>query len=128
MSPEHKEAIRQGRIESSAVKAYLEALTAGTATHRSADPGAIQRRLRGVEDRLAKESNPLKRLELTQQQMNLTAALNASSAGSDEAKLREGFVRFAAAYGKRRGISYKAWRAVGVPASVLKQAGISRGD
>lgn len=128
MTPEHKEAIRQGRKESSAVKAYLEVLSTGATQRRSADPSAIQRRLKVTEDRLANESNRLKQLELTQQKMNLENALKASSGDSDEAKLRQDFVKVAAAYGKRQGISYKAWRAVGVPASVLKQAGVSRTD
>lgn len=128
MTAEHKEAIRQGRKESSAVKAYLEALAVGAAPRRSADPGAIQRRLRGVEERLASESNPLKRLELTQQKMNLASALEATTGESDEGRLREEFIKVAAAYGRRQGISYKAWRAVGVPANVLQQAGISRVD
>ena len=34
------------------------------------------------------------------------------------------FVEAAAPYGERKGISYKAWREVGVPAAVLKRAGI----
>ena len=33
---------------------------------------------------------------------------------------------FAAAYGARKGISYSVWRKSGVPAAVLKKAGISR--
>jgi hypothetical protein len=36
------------------------------------------------------------------------------------------FVANAKPYGERRGISYQAWRQLGVPASVLRQAGISR--
>lgn len=126
MTPEHKEAIRQGRKESSAVKAYLEVLSAGSTPRRAADPSAIQRRLKVVEERLAVESNRLKQLELTQQKLNLASALAATSGDSDEGKLREEFIKVAAAYGRRQGISYKAWRAVGVPAGVLKQAGISR--
>jgi hypothetical protein len=35
-------------------------------------------------------------------------------------------VEYAASYGARKGITYAAWREVGVPVSVLKAAGISR--
>lgn len=126
MTPEHKEAIRQGRKESSAVNAYLELLSQGAGQRRSADPSAIQRRLKATEDRLAGESNRLRQLELIQQKMNLESALKANSGDPDEVKVRQEFIKVAAAYGKRHGISYKAWRAIGVPASVLKQAGISR--
>ena len=31
-------------------------------------------------------------------------------------------------YAQRKGISYAAWRELGVPADVLKKAGISRGS
>ena len=43
------------------------------------------------------------------------------------ARLEAGFVRSAKAYGERKGISYAAWREQGVPAAVLRQAGITRG-
>jgi hypothetical protein len=36
------------------------------------------------------------------------------------------FVKVAQAYSARKGITYAAWRAVGVEPSVLKKAGISR--
>lgn len=128
MNPAHKEAIRKGRTESAAIKAYLEALQSGGTPRRTADPSAIQRRLKAVDDRLASETNPLKQLELTQQRINLTNTLTAVSSDSNESKLRAEFIKVAASYGRRRGISYKAWRAVGVPASVLKQAGVARAE
>ena len=36
------------------------------------------------------------------------------------------FVKVAKSYGERTGVSYAAWRAVGVTPAVLKAAGISR--
>ena len=42
-------------------------------------------------------------------------------------QLEAAFVKAAAAYAKRKSISYAAWREVGVPADVLKRAGITRG-
>lgn len=44
----------------------------------------------------------------------------------DLSGLRKNFVKYAAAYGKRKGISYAAWRQTGVSAQDLKAAGISR--
>ena len=44
----------------------------------------------------------------------------------DIASLEEGFVSSAKEYGDRKGITYAAWRVAGVPASVLKEAGIGR--
>ena len=40
--------------------------------------------------------------------------------------LEADFVSAARSYSERKGISYAAWRAVGVPPAVLKKAGISR--
>ena len=44
----------------------------------------------------------------------------------DMEAIEAAFVKVAAAYSDRQGISYSSWREVGVPASVLKRAGISR--
>ena len=40
--------------------------------------------------------------------------------------LEAGFVKIAKSYSNRKGISYTAWRAVGVQPNVLKKAGIPR--
>ncbi|HVT78054.1 MAG TPA: hypothetical protein VHD87_13550, partial [Acidimicrobiales bacterium] len=40
--------------------------------------------------------------------------------------LEAAFVQVADAYGKAKGISYAAWREIGVDPAVLKRAGISR--
>jgi hypothetical protein len=42
------------------------------------------------------------------------------------ATVQADFVAAAGDYGRRRSITYAAWREVGVPSSVLVQAGISR--
>jgi hypothetical protein len=44
----------------------------------------------------------------------------------DMTSLEDDFVRVAYSYSNRRGISYAAWREIGVDASVLKKAGLSR--
>jgi len=44
----------------------------------------------------------------------------------DLAALEADFVQVAASYSARKGISYTAWRELGVSADVLKRAGISR--
>ena len=40
--------------------------------------------------------------------------------------LEQDFIKAAAEYGRRKGITYAAWREVGVAPSVLKAARISR--
>ena len=47
-------------------------------------------------------------------------------ASVDISGLEKGFVRDAKAYSDSKGITYASWREVGVPADVLKKAGITR--
>lgn len=70
----------------------------------------------------------LKRLELTQERRNLEGELASieSDTRVDLNALRADFVDAAKPYADRKGISYKAFREVGVPADALKAAGTSR--
>jgi hypothetical protein len=45
---------------------------------------------------------------------------------ADITALETDFIRVAGAYAQRKGITYHAFRAVGVPAATLKKAGIPR--
>ena len=44
----------------------------------------------------------------------------------DLTKMEASFAEVASAYSDRKGISYGAWRSAGVPAAVLKKAGVAR--
>jgi hypothetical protein len=71
-------------------------------------------------------ADPLKRAHLIQQRRDLDRRL-ASVEDTEEVDieaLEEAFVLVAAEYGDRKGIEYKTWREVGVPADVLSRAGI----
>jgi len=46
--------------------------------------------------------------------------------GVDITELEEEFVRVAKGYAARKGISYIAFRQIGVPAAILREAGINR--
>ena len=46
----------------------------------------------------------------------------------DMTSLEAAFVSIAKSYSESKKISYQSWRDVGVDASVLKSAGVSRGD
>ena len=74
------------------------------------------------------DASATKRLTLVQERLDLQAEIEAlASAGSvDMTSLEASFVNAAAAYGGRRGISYAAWREVGVSTATLKAAGIRR--
>ena len=68
----------------------------------------------------------MKRLQLTQEEIDLTDELARFDQGVDLTDLENDFVSVASSYAERKGISYTAFRQVGVPASVLKAAGIAR--
>jgi hypothetical protein len=127
MTDEHKAALATGRKESRAVKEYLEALLANKPKRgRRRTPESISKRLSAIADE-NETANPLIKLQLVQERMDLEAELEAMSETVDMSGLEAAFVGVAAAYGERKGISYAAWRELGVDAAVLRQAGVGRG-
>lgn len=126
LTDQHKQALAEGRSASRAVRAYLDALESHKPKRgRKRTPETITKRLERIETELL-EADPLTRLHLVQERMDLNAELAALDNGVDLARLESEFVAVAAAYGHRKGISYTAWRSIGVSADVLKRAGIAR--
>ena len=126
MSDEHKAALAEGRNQGRAVRRYLEALEAHRPRRgRKRTPDSMRRRLDRVETELD-VADPLRRLQLVQERIDLTAELEAASMTADLSGLEQEFVAAAKSYSARKGISYAAWRELGVDPSVLKRAGISR--
>ena len=126
MSDEHKHALAVGREESRAVRRYLEALEAHKPKRgRKRTTESIQARLRQIDDRIA-SADPLTRVHLVQERLNLETELATKEEAVDLKALEEGFVEAAKSYGERKGITYAAWRAAGVDANVLRKAGIPR--
>lgn len=126
MSDAHKAALAAGREEGRIVRKYLEAIEQTKPRRgRKRSPDAIVKRLAVIEDELL-DADPLSRLHLIEERQRLQAALEQADDAVDHSELEEEFVRVAKAYGERKGISYSAWRAVGVSASVLQRADIAR--
>ncbi len=125
MSEEHKKALAIGRQQARAIRAYLEAL-ADRKPGRPVTPESLQQRLDRIEAKLAAEDDVLRHLDLVQERIDVAAALEAASSAVDIAKLEASFVAAAKGYGERKGIGYAAWREQGVPAAVLKAAGIKQ--
>jgi hypothetical protein len=126
MSDEHKAALAEGRNQGRSVRRYLEALDAHKPKRgRKRTPDSMQKRLDRIDVELA-SADPLKRLQLIQERLDLSAELEAASETIDLSGLEKEFVEAAAAYSARKGISYAAWRELGVEPAVLKKAGISR--
>ncbi len=127
MSDEHKAALVEGRAESRAVRTYLEALAQSRPRRgRRRTTDSITKRLAVVDHEL-ETASALTRLQLVQERMDLTRELETMGTTVDISAAEADFVRSAAGYAKRKGISYAAWREAGVPADVLKKAGITRG-
>ncbi|HEY7105180.1 MAG TPA: hypothetical protein VH986_02130 [Acidimicrobiia bacterium] len=126
MTAQHKAALAQGRAEGRAVKNYLEALDRNRPRRgRKRTPESIKRRLTAIDAQLA-DASPLLRLQLVQEQMDLEDELDTLNAKVDLSSLEAAFVKTAAKYSERKGISYAAWRQLGVSAETLKRAGVTR--
>ena len=126
MSAEHKAALAEGRTQSKSVRQYLEALEAHRPKRgRKRTPDSIKKRLSTIEAQL-ETADPLKRLQLVQERMDLTTELANMEDKPDLSALEKGFTESAKAYGARKGITYAAWRELGVDPSTLKAAGITR--
>lgn len=126
MSDSHKQALAEGREQGRAVRRYLEALEAHKPKRgRKRTPESIQKRLAMIDQKLP-SADPLSRLQLVQERMDLEQELGQAANKVDLAGLESEFVKAAKPYGERKGISYAAWRAAGVDPAVLRKAGIGR--
>ena len=125
MSAEHKAALAAGRRESRAIKDYLEAMAARR-PGRPVTAETLAARIKDLEKRIGEETNPLKAVDLRQARIDAERALESAKESADSAALEAAFIRHAKTYSKRKGIAYAAWREAGVPAAVLKKAGITR--
>lgn len=130
MSEAHKDAIAQGRAEAAAVRAYLDALAS-----TSSKPGrpvtieSLEAKLSGINAELASgNAKALQRLALMQERRGTEARIEAMRNTLDPVNFETGFVRHALKYSGRKDISYATWREFGVPASVLREAGITAGS
>jgi hypothetical protein len=116
------------KSEVAAIRDYLKALEQNAPQRgRKRTTESVGRQIATLEGELAGASIT-KRLGLIQQRIELEADLEALSQASsvDLTALEAGFATYAAAYGGRRGISYAAWREIGVSSATLKSAGIRR--
>lgn len=128
MSDTHKAALAEGREQGRAVRRYLEALEAHKPKRgRKRTTESVQKRLATIEERLA-DADALSRLHLVQERMNLQNELASTGTTVDLQGLEDEFAAAAAPYGRRKGITYAAWRQLGVDPAVLRRAGIKRSE
>ena len=111
----------QEKADNKAVRDYLDALAASAPKRgrkRTAD--SVKARLSAIGDAIG-DASATERLDL---EAELDTMDRADRVDIDE--LETGFVKAATSYGGQRGISYAAWREVGVSTATLKAAGIRR--
>ena len=127
MSDAHKEALAEGRAQSRAVRDYLAALESNRPKRgRKRTPETVRRQLEETRAQLDAAGGAAK-LELIQRRRDLEVELTTMQAGGqDISGLESAFVKHGKAFAERKGISYAAFREFGVPADVLKKAGIGR--
>lgn len=126
MTSEHKAALAKGRAQGRAVRDYLAALEQGRKPGRKLDRSTVESRISEVQQRVDAEPDPAKRVELIQRRLDLEQRLVELDQEPDLDQLEKDFVKAAAEYSGRKGITYAAWREAGVPAAVLKEAGVKR--
>jgi hypothetical protein len=127
MSDSHKAALAEGREQGRAVRRYLETIEAHKPKRgRKRTTESVEKRLAVIIEQL-NDADALTRLHLVQERMNLEAELATSGNTVDIQGFEDEFVAAAGPYGARKGITYAAWRHLGVDAAVLRRAGIKRG-
>jgi len=113
--------------EAKTVRAYLEALRTNRPSRgRRRTKDTIAHRLTIIDTELATPIDVITELRLTQERINLQAELTVTNTAVDMSALEARFIEVAKNYSDRTGISYTAWRTVGVPAATLTAAGITR--
>jgi hypothetical protein len=127
LSAAHKRALAEGRTMSATVDRYLSAVNTPKRRGRKVSRAALQQRLAEARVR-AKSASGVDRVLAAQEVRDLQSRIAAldTSAGGDIKSLEAAFVKIAKRFGENRGIGYGAWRDAGVPAVVLKKAGVAR--
>jgi len=128
LSASHKRALAEGRTMSATVDRYLSAVNTPKRRGRKVSKASLQQRLTDARAK-AKASTGVDKVLAAQEVRDLQtriASIDAAGGGSDLKSLEAAFVKIARQFGENRGIGYGAWRDAGVPAPVLKKAGIAR--
>jgi hypothetical protein len=124
MTQEHKEALARDRKEARAIKAYLKTVD----TRHQGRPvtrESLEKRLEKTNRRIEDSDDPLKTVDLIQTRLDIELALSRVEDVESIERLEAKFVKYSASYSERKGVSYTAWRQFGVPAAVLRNAGVS---
>lgn len=126
MSAEHKAALAKGRDQARAVRDYLQMLERDGRRSSKLSPDQLEQKVHQIEARIQEEPDPATRLELVQKRLDYQEQLKTSDYAPNPEQVEQAFVDAAKEYSERKGISYPAWREIGVPAATLREAGVPR--
>ena len=126
MTAEHKAALAKGREQGRVVREYLAALNEEKKPGRKLDAETLSERIGQTQTQIDAERDPAKRVDLIQNRLDYEEKLANLGEAVDLDSLEKDFVKVAKEYSERKGITYSAWREAGVPAAVLKEAGVPR--
>lgn len=108
----------------SVVDRYLVALESNKPKRgRKRTKDTVAKQLAAVESEL-QSAKGLRKVQLLQEKINLSDELNATEAAVDLTALEADFISVAKSYSEAKGVTTAAWKAFGVPADVLKKAGL----
>lgn len=121
LTKKHKQRMQLGREEARKVRRYLRSLTT-----RPPNVEQLRRQLEQLDSDLAGRLEPVDRLEAIQRKLDLEAELSEAERVRLPEDYEPEFIEVAASFSERKGIRWPAWRELGVPARVLREAGIPR--
>ena len=127
LSAAHLKALSEGRTMSAVVDRYLAVLNTPKRRGRKVTKTSLEQRLVEARSR-AKSATGIAKVLAAQQVRDVQAKLARANAtgGADLKTLEADFIKVAKRFGDKRNIGYDAWRDAGVPADVLKSAGVAR--
>jgi hypothetical protein len=99
-----------------AVRRYVDSIKAGSLAGAGLTRQAIERRMVQIDAELVTAA-PMRELRLVQERYDLIERAARYEREDD-------FVEVARAYSRRHGITYAAWRDIGIPVAVLRRAGV----
>jgi uncharacterized protein YicC (UPF0701 family) len=122
-----QKAVAEDRTMSATVNRYLAAVTAPKRRGRKVSKATLEQRLERAQETV-RTATGVEKLLAARDARSLTARLSQMTAADsvDVQRLEAEFVKVAKRFSENRGITYGAWRDAGVPAQVLKRAGVAR--
>ena len=127
LSASQRDALAKGRAISATVNRYLVAVAKPGRRGRPVSRETLTQRLADARRRFKTEVGVNKVLaaqEIRDLQAKLTRL--GTETAVDVKTLESAFIEVAKQFSEHRGVTYRSWRAAGVPAEVLKRAGIPR--